>query len=55
VDVSKVRQRVVCFSVGNSRSRPLVKIFMSAAHRLLFTTGKNAKLLVVTMLTDSIL
>ena len=43
VDVSTVRQWVVCFSSGdNSGSSPLVQICTSTAYRLLFITGKNA-------------
>ena len=43
VDVGTVRWWVVCFSSGDSNSRwsPLVQIFISAACRLLFTTGEN--------------
>ena len=55
VDVSTVRLWVVCFSSSNSDSGslPLVQIFTSAACRLLFITGKNAQLTMVTVLKDS--
>ncbi len=44
VDVSSVRQLVVCFCSGDSNSMsPLtVQIFTSEACRLLFITGENA-------------
>ena len=44
VDVSTVRQWVVCFSSGNSNSKlsPLTQMFMSVACRLLFIAGENA-------------
>ena len=50
VDVSRVRQWVVCFSFGdtNSASPLLVQIFMSVAFRLLFIPGKYTQLMVVT-------
>jgi len=42
VDVSTVRQWVVCFSNGNDSGSPLLmQIFMSMADRLLFSAGKN--------------
>jgi len=43
VDVSAVMRRVVHFSSGDSNSGlpPLMKVFMSAAFRHLFITGKN--------------
>ena len=42
VNVSTVRQWVVCFSTGDSDSGPLmVQIFMSTACRLLFTADKK--------------
>ena len=52
VNMSTAKQRVVCFTSGNSDSgSPLVvEIFTSMAFRLLFTAGKNAELMVVTML-----
>ena len=57
VDVSTVRQWVVRFSSDNSNSgmSPLVQIFMSIACRFLFITGKNAQLVVVTVLKNSVL
>jgi len=42
VDVSTVRQWVVRFSSGDSGSLHLMRVFMSAACRLLFITAKNA-------------
>jgi len=50
-----VRWWVVHFSSGNSDSGspPLVQTFMSVALRLLFITGKNAHLIVVSMLRSS--
>jgi len=55
VDVSTVRLWMVCFSSRNSDSGspPLVQIFTSAACRLLFITGKNAQLTMVTVLKNS--
>jgi len=52
VNMSTAKQRVVGFTSGNSDSgSPLVvEIFTSTAFRLLFTAGKNAELMVVTML-----
>jgi len=52
VDVSTVKQWVVHFSSGDSDSMSplLVQIFTSLAHRLLFITGDNAQLMVVTVL-----
>ena len=57
VDVSAVRQWVVCFSSDNinSGSPPLVQIVTSAACRLLFIAGKNAQLMVVIMWKNSVL
>jgi len=55
VDVSTMRQWVVRFSNSNSavkdkpHSRQAMKIFMSAECRLLFIGGKNAELMVVTI------
>ena len=55
VDVSTMRQWVVRFSNSNSavkdkpHSRKAMKIFMSAECRLLFIGGKNAELMVVTI------
>ena len=44
VDVSTVRQWMVCFSSGysDSGSPPLMQILMSTACKLLFIVGKNA-------------
>jgi len=52
--VSTVKQCLVHFSSGssNSVSSPLVQIFTSTACRLLFIAGKNAQLMVVTMLKN---
>ena len=49
--VSRVRWWVVHFSSGNSDSGAplLVQIVMRMACRLLFITGKNARLMLVTM------
>ena len=61
MDVSTVRQWVVCFSCGNSDScsPPLVQIFTNSVHcpcsLLLFITGKNELLMVVTILKNSVL
>ena len=57
VDVSTVRQWVVCFSSDNinSGSPPLVQIVTSVACRLLFIAGKNAQLMVVIMWKNSVL
>ena len=55
VDVSTKRQGVVHFSSGNGGSPPLVQTFMSTACRLLFITGENAELMVVTLLKNSVL
>jgi len=55
VDVSTVRQQVVCFCSGDSGSSPLVQSFTSEACRLLFTAGKNVQLMVVTALKNSVL
>ena len=55
MDVSTMRQWVVRFSNSNSavkdkpHSRQAMKIFMSAECRLLFIGGKNAELMVVTI------
>ena len=51
VDVSTVRQWVVCFSSSNSDSvsAPLVQISMSRACRLLFIAGEVAQVMVVTV------
>ena len=48
---------VVHFSSGNSDSGlpPLLQIFMSMACRLLFITGKNVQLMVVTVLRNGVL
>ena len=51
VEVSTVRWWVVHFSSGNSDSSPLLlQIVMSVACRLLVIAGKNAQLMVVTVL-----
>ena len=57
VDLSTVRQWVVCFSSGNSNSGSplLVQIFTSMAWKLLFIAGENAELMVATMLKNSVL
>jgi len=57
VAVSTVRQWVMHFSSGesDSGSPALLQIFMSAACRLLFIVGKNAKLMVVTLLQSTAL
>ena len=57
VDVSTVRQWMVHFSSNgsNSGSPLLVQICLSAACRLLFIAGKNAQLMVVVMLKNSVL
>ena len=51
VDVSTVRQWVVHFGSGdsNSKSPSLVQNFMSTACSLLFISGENAQLIVVTV------
>lgn len=41
--VSTVRRWVLCFSRGNCGSLPVVQTVLSAAHKLLFITGKNAQ------------
>jgi len=57
IDVSTVRQWVVCFSSGdsNSVSLPLGQILMNVARRVLFIAGKKALLMVMTMLKTSVL
>ena len=57
VDVSTVRWWVVHFSSGGSKSGSplLMQIFMSEVCRLLFIAVKNAKLMVVTMVKNSVL
>lgn len=57
MDVSTVRQWVVCFSSDNSDSMSpaLVHIFTSMACRLLLIAGKNAYLMVVILLGNSVL
>ena len=55
VDVTTLRLWVVNVSCGDSGSPPLVQIFMSAACRLLFMAGKNAQLMMVTMLKNGVL
>ena len=42
-------------TLWNSGSLLLVKVFMSTVYRLLFIAGKNAQLIVVTMLKNSVL
>ena len=49
VDVEHSEAVVVSFSSGDSVSPPLVQMFMNAACRLLFLTGKNAQLKMVTI------
>jgi len=41
VDVSTVKQWVVCFSSINSRSLPLLQIFLIAACRFFFIGGEK--------------
>ena len=55
VEVSIVRWWVLRFSSGDSNSGPplLVQIFMRLTFRFLFITGKNAQLVVATMLKNS--
>ena len=57
MEVSTVRWQVVRFSSGDGDCGlpPLVQIFLSAICRLLFITGENAQLLVVTGLKSSVL
>ena len=55
VDVSTVRQWVVCVSGSDSGTLLLVQIFMSAACRMEVTAGKNAQLMVVPMFKDTVL
>ena len=54
VDVRTTRWWVVCINSGNSGSPPLVQIFMGTACRLLFITGENTQLMVVTVLKNSV-
>ena len=42
VDVSTVRQWVVCFSSSNSGSLTLLPIFIGMVYRFLFISGENA-------------
>jgi len=57
VTVSMVKQWVVCLSSGDSESGSLllVQVLPSAACVLLFITGKNVYLMVVTVLKNSVL
>jgi len=57
VAVSTVKQWVVHFSSGDctSASPPLMQVFTSMVCRLLFIAGKNAELMVVAVLTNSVL
>jgi len=55
VDVSTVRQQVVCFCSGDSGSSPLVQSFTSEACRLLFSADEIAEVTVVTMLKNNVL
>ena len=57
MDVRSVMWWLVHFSSGdsNSGSPPLVQICMSVASSLLFISGKNAKLMVVSVLKNSVL
>ena len=48
VHVCTVKQWAVHFSRRDSRSPPLVQMFMRKTCRLLFTSGENAQLMVVT-------
>ena len=55
MNVSTVKQWIVCFSSGdsNSGSPPLVQIIMTVECRRFFTAGKNTQLMVVIMLKNS--
>ena len=55
VYASTVGWWMVHFTSGDGGSPPLLQIFTSSVCRLLFITGKNAYLMVVTVLRDSIL
>ena len=55
VAVSTGRRWAVRFSRGGSGSPLLVQVCVRAACRLLFTTGKNARLMVVTALKNCVL
>ena len=57
MEVSTVRQLVVCFSSGNnnSESPSLLQIFISMVLRFLFIVDENAYLMVVTMLKNNVL
>ena len=57
VDVSTVRQWMVHFRSdgGDKKYKTAVQILTKTEYRLLFTTGKNTKLMVVTMLENSVL
>ena len=52
-----MQQGLVHFSSGDrhSRSPPVLQIFTSMALRLLFITGENAWLMVLTMLKNSVI
>ena len=54
-DVRIVRWWVVHFISGDSGSSPPLQIFMSIACRFLFTAGKNAMLMMVSMWKNSVL
>ena len=55
VDMSIVRWWMMCWNSGDSDngSPPLVQIFTSSACKLLFIAGKNAQLMVVTVLKNT--
>lgn len=55
MDGSTARQWLVSFYNGDSGSPPLLQIFMSIAYMFLLITDKNARLMVMTMLKNSIL
>jgi len=56
VDMSTVRQWMVHFNSGDSFSEsiPLLQIFTSTACGLLFITGGNSKLMMGTILKNSV-
>ena len=53
--VSTVKQWAVHSGSSDSGSPPLVQLVTGTTCRLLFTAGKNAKLVVVTMLENNVL
>jgi len=55
VVVSTVKQWAVHSGSSDSGSPPLVQLVTGTTCRLLFTAGKNAKLVVVTMLENNVL